>query len=796
MNLNRADLLPTILGSLNSRLHHACELIAAKLKSELDMRRKIQNKWQGQCDRVPTHWLVYLLYTGAVRNLNLAVILYGYDPIPDLDDDRVGKIASQFLKLYSDMKVSEQELPKYPNKDIRDLYDRIVKRITISFMVDPDDSKATRSKASYSIMDNIKDTLAVDSVTSKNKIGTIGIISVCALGKLFDDKIDQKEKMKESVINCVYRGNNSGTRKDREQDISVGGNQPWDLTAFQPSFSTRHLHSITDAIMVLCGTNVRQSLGSHLKSIVRNRKDLNLDDFDASETVDLIEGAASRVLPLRKRVLNRENWSLDVIGKPHVIVHNVEDEDKEKSANDMRQLAIDNVVAMGRNLEEIVTHQGRDDTTRGELVNSFWNSVGRSVTGDLAKFATGEKASSPRKRARTKEENDEVEEDESELVDNLKMEQNETWRKARETANQLLSPGAERKTRLNGDITYDNLAKFLTTIWDDEVTVELNPDEDNLIFCVNENQIEDFEARLISGVWNTNTTVKWLPSEISYQELVRQQWKIEHETGGTYFAQRVGLRSDTEEHSSEDDDEDSDGKPASEDDGDDRDSGGSNSTSDSSSGNDTGEESSDEEKEDENDKKADHGDPTGSDDLDGARDDDNESAIAEMVVDNGPDTGKNGIENGSDESEPDEWDFTVGWMNLVQATDKSQVRIRVISGNALDTYHSSPNFSFSDVPKCEVRIPNDDDNQNETSMILDLRDQKAVSLWVSNNATAVIGKPGRKKYAAVLHRAHEWKTQKVRHLCAYVFSDQDNLRAPANKTKCVDLIAGWMCGDL
>ena len=72
------------------------------------MRRKIQNKWQGQCDRVPTHWLVYLLYTGAVRNLNLAVILYGYDPIPDLGDERVGKIASQFLKLYSDMKVSER----------------------------------------------------------------------------------------------------------------------------------------------------------------------------------------------------------------------------------------------------------------------------------------------------------------------------------------------------------------------------------------------------------------------------------------------------------------------------------------------------------------------------------------------------------------------------------------------------------------------------------------------------------------------------------------------------------------
>ncbi len=76
-----------------------------------------------------------------------------------------------------------------------------------------------------------------------------------------------------------------------------------------PAFvQTKPLHSITDAIMVLCGTNVGQSLGSHLKSIVRNRASVDLDDFDSNGTTDgdLIEAAASRVLPLREHVLNRK----------------------------------------------------------------------------------------------------------------------------------------------------------------------------------------------------------------------------------------------------------------------------------------------------------------------------------------------------------------------------------------------------------------------------------------------------------------------------------------------------------
>jgi hypothetical protein len=146
-----------------------------------------------------------------------------------------------------------------------------------------------------------------------------------------------------------------------------------------------------------------------LKSIVENRDSLDLDDFDASgtrssdliEAGDVIEAAASRVLPLRETFLNRKNWSFDVTGKPHVIVQNVGDEDKAASANDMRQLAIDEVVAMGRNFDEIITQPGCDTTARGEMMQSFWNYVGSSVTSGLAKFATGEKASSPRKRGRT-----------------------------------------------------------------------------------------------------------------------------------------------------------------------------------------------------------------------------------------------------------------------------------------------------------------------------------------------------------------------------------------------------------
>ena len=150
----------------------------------------------------------------------------------------------------------------------------------------------------------------------------------------------------------------------------------------------------------------------------------------------------------------------------------------------------------------------------------------------------------------------------------------------------------------------------------------------------------------------------------------------------------------------------------------------------------------------------------------------------------------------NDSSEPDETDFVIGWMNLVRTNNKSQVNVGRISGSALDTYNSSPKFSFSDMPKCEVKLPSRGAKGYEPSKILDLRQKDDVSIWVIENDIEVTQKPWLKKYVAVLDRVHNWKSRKVRHLCAYLFSDHANLRAPATKADCVDLIARWMCDGL
>ena len=115
-------------------------------------------------------------------------------------------------------------------------------------------------------MNNFNATIAINKVTSQNFIGTIGLIAACHFAKQFDARIDQTATMVESILNCDYTGSNSGAMSERVNHFKMPG---YKLCWFEPKLSLRHLNSLTDTLMALCGKNVRPSLGENLQQLVK-----------------------------------------------------------------------------------------------------------------------------------------------------------------------------------------------------------------------------------------------------------------------------------------------------------------------------------------------------------------------------------------------------------------------------------------------------------------------------------------------------------------------------------------------